>query len=243
MKIADRKNRNPMQYSELHCSNCETLNCSILKNCTSDCLDEVSLAKKSFFYQKGDRIVMEGDDSDGVYIVSSGKIKVFKSDKDGEQIIIRLARAGEILGYCPVEETASQPISAKALDDSIVCYLNSSSFYNISRKNPDLMFGLIKYFNKELSEVETKSLKLARLNVISKVADALITIYEAYGATGKDNTLNLFLSRQEIASLAGTTKEQVSKTLSEFQAKGYIRTKAKQIDILNFTALKNIAKV
>jgi len=243
MKTTDRKNKKALLNANYHCSTCETLTCSILKNCSVVCLDQVSEAKKCSLYDKGDRILMEGDNSDGVYIISSGKVKIFKSDKDGEQLIIRLAKAGEILGFCPVDEVEEQPISAKALDDTVICYLDSAAFQRISRDNPEMMYGMIKFYNKELKEVETKSLKLARMNVISKVADALITIFEAYGTTGKDNTLNLFLSRQEIASLAGTTKEQVSKILSNFQEKGYIKTKAKQIDILDFAALKNIAKV
>jgi CRP-like cAMP-binding protein len=242
MKTIDRKTKKTVNVNQ-HCATCETLTCSIIKDCSPACLDEISLVKKCNIYEKGDRILMEGAESDGVYIISSGKVKIFKSDKDGEQLIIRLAKAGEILGFNPADDSREQTVSAKALDDTVICYLDGKSFQKIVKDNPEMMYGLLKFYNKELNEVENKSLKLARMNVVSKVADALITIYQAYGTTGKNNTLNLFLSRQEIASLAGTTKEQVSKILSEFQAKGYIYTKAKQIDVLDFGALKDIARV
>jgi len=192
---------------------------------------------------KGQRILMEGVESDGVYFINTGKVKVFKSDKDDKQLILRFAKSGEILGFCSMDERREQPVSAMALDDTVICYLDNKVFMRIIRDNPEFALGLLKFYNEELMEVENKSLKLARMNVPGKVADALVTMYEAYGTNGNNRTLNLALSRQDIANLAGTTKEQVSKSLSEFKSKGLINTKGKQIDILNFEALNVMAQV
>jgi len=192
---------------------------------------------------KGQRILMEGVESDGVYFINTGKVKVFKSDKDDKQLILRFAKSGEILGFCSMDERREQPVSAMALDDTVICYLDNKVFMRIIRYNPEFALGLLKFYNEELMEVENKSLKLARMNVPGKVADALVTMYEAYGTNGNNRTLNLALSRQDIANLAGTTKEQVSKSLSEFKSKGLINTKGKQIDILNFEALNVMAQV
>jgi len=225
------------------CTTCQTLGCSVLQNCTPECLGEISSEKRCFVYMKGQRILMEGVESDGVYFINTGKVKVFKSDKDDKQLILRFAKSGEILGFCSMDERREQPVSAMALDDTVICYLDNKVFMRIIRDNPEFALGLLKFYNEELMEVENKSLKLARMNVPGKVADALVTMYEAYGTNGNNRTLNLALSRQDIANLAGTTKEQVSKSLSEFKSKGLINTKGKQIDILNFEALNVMAQV
>jgi CRP-like cAMP-binding protein len=68
-----------------------------------------------------------------------------------------------------------------------------------------------------------------------------MTIFEAYGAEGRQRTLNLELSRQDIANLAGTTKEQVSKVLTELKKRGMIDTNGKQIDLVNLSALMQLA--
>jgi CRP-like cAMP-binding protein len=226
-----------------NCESCVTLGCSVLQNCSPSCLSEISAVKRCFVYVKGQRILMQGTEAEGVYFINTGKVKVFKSDKEDKQLILRFAKAGEILGFCNMDGHTEQPISAMALDDTIICYLDNKDFLNIIKDNPELALGLLKFYNKELSNAEDKSLKLARMNVPAKVADALMTMYEAYGTNGKNLTLNLALSRQDIANLAGTTKEQVSKTLSELKSKGIIRTKGKQIDILNLDQLQDIAHV
>ncbi|MCX6290701.1 MAG: Crp/Fnr family transcriptional regulator [Bacteroidetes bacterium] len=225
------------------CSTCVSLGCSVLRNCSPECLQEVSAAKRCFVYVKGQRILMEGIESDGVYFINTGKVKIFKSDKDDKQLILRFAKSGEILGFCSIDERKEQPVSAVALDDTVICYLDNKDFMRIIRDNPELALGLLKFYNEELIEVENKSLKLARMNVPGKVADALMTMYDAYGSNGKNCTLNLMLSRQDIANLAGTTKEQVSKALSEFKLKGIVKTKGKQIDILNLNSLRSIAEI
>jgi len=81
------------------------------------------------------------------------------------------------------------------------------------------------------------------MTVPEKVADALVTMYEAYGAFGERNTLNLTLSRQDIANLASTTKEQVSKAISELKSKGIIDAKGKQIDLLDIDKLSAIGQL
>ena len=86
-------------------------------------------------------------------------------------------------------------------------------------------------------------MKIARLSVTAKVADALLMMYEKYGGNGNNNTLNLVLSRQEIADLSSTTQEQVSKVLSVLKRKGLIETQVKKISILKPDELKQIAMV
>jgi len=84
---------------------------------------------------------------------------------------------------------------------------------------------------------------MATLTVPEKVADALLAMYEAYGANGDSKTLNLTLSRQDIASLAGTTKEQVSKAISDLKVQGIVDAKGKTISLLDMRKLQQIAKV
>jgi CRP/FNR family transcriptional regulator len=226
-----------------HCSECGARTCSILKDCSPEALDKISFAKKCFVYLKGQRILMEGVESNGIYFINSGKLKIYKTDMKDKQLIIRFAKSGEVLGFSDNDEKQEQAVSAMALDDTLVCYLDNKSFLNVIREYPDIAFRLLRYYNKLLDQSETQSLKLARMNVPAKVADALYTIYETYGTNGNSSTLNLQLSRQDMADLAGTTKEQISKTLSDFKAHGLVNVKGKRIDILNLQALAEFSEV
>jgi CRP-like cAMP-binding protein len=99
---------------------------------------------------------------------------------------------------------------------------------------------LMNQFRNLLTDTEEQSLKMARLNVPSKVADALCKMVGAFG-TDSSRKLNLELSRQDIADLAGSTKEQVSKIIAEFKAQGLIRTRGKQITIDDLKTLQDLS--
>src|SRR3569832_1381393 len=203
-----------------HCADCGARTCSILRDCPSDVLDKVSAAKKCFVYLKGQRILMQGVESNGIYFINTGKVKIYKTDKNNKQLIIRFAKSGEVLGFCSVDDRKEQPASAMALDDTLICHLDYKLFLQIIREYPEMALSMLRYYDAMLSEVEDKSLKLARMNVPSKIADALVTMYEAYGTNGDNRTLNLAISHQKKTDQTETTKEQVSKTLSDFKSHG-----------------------
>jgi CRP-like cAMP-binding protein len=243
--MANSKSKNKkvlVSQIHAHCSECGVRACSVLGGCSPDTLDKISYAKKCFIYEKGQRILMEGIDSGGIYFINSGKIKIYKTDKNDKDLIIRFAKAGEVIGFSNVDKGKGHATSAMALDDTLVCYLDNKMFMNVIREYPDIALNLLKYYNELLNQSELQSLKLARMNVTEKVADALYLIYKTYGTNGNNRTLNLLISRQDMADIAGTTKEQISKTLSEFKAKGMINAKGKKIDILDIDALTELAE-
>jgi CRP/FNR family transcriptional regulator, polysaccharide utilization system transcription regulator len=226
-----------------HCADCGARTCSILRNCPAEVLDKISAAKKCFVYLKGQRILMQGVESNGIFFINTGKVKIYKTDKNNKQLIIRFAKSGEVLGFCSVDDRKEQSASAMALDDTLICHLDYKLFLQIIREYPEMALSMLRYYNDMLSDAENKSLKLARMNVPSKIADALITMYQAYGTNGNNRTLNLAISRQDIADLAGTTKEQVSKTLTDFKTHGIIHAKGKQIDVLDIDKLRQMAEI
>jgi CRP-like cAMP-binding protein len=88
--------------------------------------------------------------------------------------------------------------------------------------------------------LQNRYFKATQMHVPAKVADALIMMYDAFGED-TFGALNVKLSREDIAGLATTTKEQVSKVFSELKADGIIKAKGKKIEILNLTLLKKAA--
>jgi len=243
MPILKKKNRKELLAQiSTHCAECGVRACSIFNDCDPETLDKVSYAKKSFVYLKGQRILIEGMDEKGIYFIHSGKVKIYKTGKNGRQLIIHLAKSGEAIGFRDADKASGQPVSAMALEDTRVCHMDRAVFLNIMRDSPEIAIKVLKHFKDLLTESEEQTLKMARLNVPAKVADALYTIYLAYGANETDQSLNLRLSRQEIADLAGSTKEQISKTLSDLRMQGIIRTKGKQIMVLDLKALQALSE-
>lgn len=223
----------------INCQECENLNCSLLKNCTTDWLDYINQVKVCFKIKKGHNILFEGNSVDGIHFIQEGKVKVYKTGINRKEQIVRLSKAGDILGHRGWNRK-EMPVSANAIEDSKICFVNSIDFNKILQNNPKLIYELMLFYSDELHTSEIKARNLAQMQVIELLTDALLYILETYGEN-KNGYLNACLSRQEIADLSGTTKEQVSKYLSSLKNEGIIETNKNQIKILSPKQLKEIS--
>jgi len=207
------------------CNTCSVKNYSVLKNSSEKMLDIVSSAKKKMFFKKGQLLTKEENSSQKIYCINQGKIKIYKTDTNGNELIIRFASAGDIIGGEMLMSKNIYDISAIAVEDSIACCIDSDVYRNVLKSEGELPLELIKFYEAELHQAEMKILKLMRLQVSGKVADTLLTLFKTFRTDSNLSAIKIALSRQDIANMAGTTKEQVSRTLSEFSDKGIIALK------------------
>lgn len=224
----------------ISCQECKILDCAILKNCSSDWLDYINTSKICFRVKKGDIIFYEGDIIEGMRFIQEGKIKVFKTGINSREQIVRLSKTGDILGHRGWERN-KMPVSASAIENSTICFVNNNDFSNALKHNAKLTYDLMLFYANELYFSEVKARNLAQMSVTELVADALLYIHQVYGEDS-EGFLDVRLSRQEIADLSGTTKEQVSKFLSEFNEDGIIITNKKAIKILSANRLREISQ-
>ncbi|MBW8049141.1 MAG: Crp/Fnr family transcriptional regulator [Cytophagales bacterium] len=225
------------------CETCLNKSCFINRYCSSKWYSEMDTNKSCLLYKKGEKIIQEGNAVMGIYFIYSGKVKVYKEgivDMFREQII-RLAKPGDIVGHRGYGEHLIYSISVVALEGANLCFIENQFFFNILRSNPDLMFHLLMFYAEELKRIEKRLRNMAQMSVREKVADALLFIAEAYGTT--DNSIiNAGLTRQEIASIAGTVPEQVIRQLTNFANEGLITKIEKKIKILDLEKIREIIR-
>ena len=224
--------------NQFDCKTCVNKNCFI-QHCDANSLSFVNSKKRTDFYKSGQMIIYENTPMDRIYFVFSGKAKVYATGAFGRQQIIRFANRGDIIGHRGINRD-KWFISASVLEDSYICYIAAGDFIRLVENNRLLMHSLLLFFADELFRSEMKVKKLAMLSVKERIADALLQIQRVFSPSGKNT--GVYLSRQEIADFAGTTKEQVSRDLSEFKKDKIIDLNGKEIFILNAERLKNIAR-
>ena len=221
------------------CFSCHCKECSVLKNCSTEWLALINEQKNYFQCRKGQAFIHEGLPLTEFYFIFQGKVKVVATGLYGKRQIKRLANTGDILGFRGLGENYIFPASVYALEDTCICSIDKELFLDLLKANPDLMFETLLLVTAELRKTEVRMKNLTMMNVREKIADALLYIYEVFGNTSTKE-LDLILSRQEIAELAMTTKEQVSKCLSEFEQEGKIKTNGKRIFISSQQELKKM---
>lgn len=225
------------------CETCQARFGSIFCNLSEDELVNVSIQKHCNFYLKGQQIFTEGNSPTGLHCVNKGKIKVSQSGFEGKEQIIRLAKEGDILGYRSLISGEAYTASAIAIEDSKVCIIPKNLFFEMIQKNPDITGRIMKLLASDLKDAENKITNLAQKPVIERLAEAILMLKEYYGFVRDENSLNITITREEIANIVGTATETAIRILSELKREGIIALDGKKIKILNIDALIKLANL
>ncbi len=231
-----------MQANRINCTDCPRKNCLINKYGSPKWKSIVDDNKTTTLYKKGQQIFKEGNTVFGVFFVRSGKVKIFNSGLKGKMQIVRLARSGEIIGHRGFGGKLFYPIGAASLVDSQICFIENEIFFNLLKANLELTFNLMLFYADELKKSEIRMRNLTQMRTLERIVEALFLVGDVFGKKEPDDSLLLDvpLTRQEIADIAGTTQEQVIRTLSEFKKNNLIFTKGKQIFIKDFKGMSHI---
>lgn len=211
-------------------SGCDLQSCFMCQLALPEWKAAIDSNRKNFIVKKGELIIKEGDPVSGVYFVYNGKVKVHKKWGDKE-LIVRFASDGKIIGHRGLGTKSSvYPISATALETTTLCFIDIDFFIASLKVNHDLAFNLLLFFADELQESEKKMRNLALMSVKSRLAVALLQLKEQFGVTA-DGSINIDLSRADLAAFAGATYETVFRTINDLIHENIIDLSGKMIRI------------
>ena len=225
------------------CDNCPTRSRSVFCELDDRGLDALSSSKSGQRFRKGETLYIEGDTPAGLYCVSSGNIKVFKSGRDGKELIIRFARPGDIVGYRALLSGESHANSAAAIGDAHVCFVPRAAFFSVATDSTSLTARLFSLLSQELRAAQDRILGMAQRPLHERVAETLLFLHESFGLELDGRTLNVRLTRREISDVVGSATESVIRTLSDFKRDGVINIKGKAIEILDHVQLVRAASI
>jgi len=164
--------------------------------------------------------------------VHQGKIKITKSGGDGKEQILRLGKAGDVLGYRALVADTPHTTSAVALSDCTVCLIPRLVLSVQMGSNPQFSSALLHLLAEALSTSAARMLHLAYKPVRERLAEALLLLQSTYRAEGDAQPFTTAISREELGALMGTTKETTTRMLSEFKHEGMLTTRGSAITIL-----------
>lgn len=227
---------------KLHeCITCKVRNCSILKTCDKETLSAISSFKLSKSLPKGNKLFSEGDAVMGIYFIKSGHLKIELNGKQGRPLILQFVGKGTVLGHRTNNSHLYHSFSATAVSDVQYCYVPQHLFTGIIEKSTTLKQLIINQILNELELTQNKTIKLAHKSVREKVADALLVIADVYEYETTQQSFRISFCRQDIADFVGTTKEQVSTILKDFEKEHIIKCVARKFSYMNIPALREIA--
>jgi len=211
---------------------CDLKSCFFCKGCLKEWIPAIEANRKTFEVKKGGLLFKEGDAVTGIYFVNEGKVKVHKKWGNDKELIVRIANKGTIVGHRGLGSSMVYPVSGTALETTKVCFIDLDFFQTTLKVNHEFTYQLMMFFADELQESERKMRNLAHMTVKGRIAQALLTLKEKFGLT-KEGYIDIALSRQDLASYAGTTYETVFRIMNEFTENEIITVSNKNISITN----------
>jgi CRP-like cAMP-binding protein len=189
-------------------------------------------------FRKGETIFREGGTPVGIFYIRSGKAKKYKVDNTGREHIFYVANSGELLGYHAVLASERYSDSAVALEDTVLVFIPSEDFLSALDRSKVLSRRLLKTLSREFSVLTNNTAVFAQRPVRERVAIALIILREKFKKdTEPEMPVTITISRDDIANMAGTTRENVARFISEFKNDGIISTQGRRIVIVDVKAL------
>lgn len=221
-----------------NCEDCLTSGCFIKQHVTGSNVGKINEVKETSLFRKDQYITVEGYPVLGLFFIQSGKAKIVSSGLNGKTQVVRLTKQGDIIGHRGYGGE-KYPISAVALEESTICFIDNETMYKTFMDNARLTFELMMYYSKELRKSESKIKNQAQMNVREKVADALMYCNTLFNETNAF-PFTVQLNRQDVSDLAGINTEQLSRILSEFKKDEIISLSKNEISITDLDSLVEI---
>ena len=204
-------------------------------------LDVIAAVMVERAYQPGEIIFLEGQPADGLFFVSRGRVRVYKTSMTGKEQAMCLMTPRTCFGGCPIFDGERSPVTAQAVDEAVVYLLPKAQAVARAREDPVLARAILRIFAGRLSHLTTVVDGLSFKCVTERVADRLLAYAGEQGrATDRGLEIELDLTQEKLASLIGCAREVVTRSLLRLERMGAIDARGRQIVILDREKLAQV---
>jgi CRP/FNR family cyclic AMP-dependent transcriptional regulator len=173
-------------------------------------------------------IITEGDQSDSFYVIEDGRVKVFVSDEQGREFVIRHLGPGEYFGELALIEDSPRTASVMSTEPAKLRVVSKAAFQECLERNPDISWALLRAMAERMRTLTDTVRDLALLDVYGRVAHTLLKLASEHEG---QQIIEPRLTHQEIANMVGASREMVSRIMKDLSTGGYVETRQRKIII------------
>ena len=181
-------------------------------------------------YPKNAVVLTEGEIGDSLYMIQSGRVKIFIGDEDGREIILKLLGPGHFFGEMAMIDQQPRSASVTTLESSTFLVLSHGAFEACVERAPRIANMVLRVLAQRVREADRKIGSLALMDVYGRVASTLLEL--AVNQNGQ-LVVSEKLSQQDIANMVGASREMVNRILKDLSDRGFIAVESKSIVIIN----------
>lgn len=215
---------------------------SILKDLPAEDLELLTANRTEQVFKKGEVIFREGSYPYGIFYIVYGKVKKYTVNKEGKEQIIYVANTGELIGYHAILAEDRYPDSAAALEECLIAFIPKEDFLNTLHRSSVLNSRLLKTLSHEFAVLANSLTMFAQKSVRERLALQLIVLREKYKVDFEPGMpVEINMSRDDLASLVGTARENVVRMLTELKEENILETKGRKIIVIDINKLIRVA--
>ncbi len=203
---------------------------SIFKGLDAGAVDRLAASLRPIDFNKDALIFSQDDQGDALYIIERGKVKVVLYGESGREMILTMFRPGDFFGEMSLLDGQPRSANVIAMEDARALVLQREDFLRHMQEAPAIAINVLSEMSQRLRKADEIIGNLALLDVYGRVARLLIDLAKKEGDTTDEGiVITTRPTQQDIASMIGTSRETVSRVLSEFQRRGFLQMQGKKI--------------
>jgi CRP/FNR family cyclic AMP-dependent transcriptional regulator len=190
-------------------------------------------------YKKEAVILSREEPGMALFLIVKGKVKVVLYGPSGREVILSMLKDGDFFGEMSLLDGQPRSASVVAISDSEVLVLDRNDFVRFIETKPAVAISILAEMSRRLREADQKIGSLALLDVYGRVARALLDLARKEGEKSENGiVVKDRPTHQQLAGMVGTSRETVSRVMSELQRQGYLRTQGKRLILTGSAALE-----
>ena len=198
-------------------------------------MDEIMAVTHSVSYRKGEYIYRAGEESDSLYIVSRGRVKIYRLSESGKEQLLHILNPGDFTGELALFSETIHEAYACAMEDTSICTVRRQDLQKLLLKYPSISLKVLAEFSSRLEQSEKQTTRFATEKVETRIA---LFLAECADSDSHDGEIILPMSKKDLASYLGTTPETISRKFYDLEDAGYIKQKSnKRIQIMDLDSL------
>lgn len=228
-----------------NCTECAKSAERLFCNMSPEAMKTLDSIKFTSVYPKGSVLFVDGEEPRGVFILCSGRAKLTTSSSEGRTLIVKIAEAGEVLGASATILGTPYEVSAETLEPSQLNFIKREDFMRFLSMHSDACLHTAQQLSEkyQAAQREIRSLGLAQ-STSEKLGKLLLQWCNLHGETTPRGTrLKVLLTHEEVAQMIGTTRETVTRILSDFKKKNIIEVKGSTIIVLQRAVLEGLVSI
>jgi CRP/FNR family cyclic AMP-dependent transcriptional regulator len=190
-------------------------------------------------FPAGTRVFHEGDRSDACYIVREGSFRVTREHSDGRAITLATLGPGEVFGELAMLDGDLRSASAEALSDGELLALPAVDVKGLLARHPEISVKLVVGLVRRLRAANERISRQSFQTVPSRVAGVLSQLVSEVSRSGEDGEVTIRMNQADLAQLAGTSRESVSRFLADLERSGVVRSGRGRVTVLDPAKLQN----